>query len=51
MVDWESLSPDNNKCRILVSMAMNFCLRECKDVLDYKRKFEILSKGSFVVIP
>jgi hypothetical protein len=43
-------SPDNNKCRILVSMAMNFRLRECNDVLDCKRKFEILSTDSAVVI-
>jgi len=50
-VDWKSLSPDNNKCRILVSMAMNFRLRECNDVLDHKKKFEILSKESAVVIP
>jgi hypothetical protein len=47
----EKFSPDNNKCRILVRMTMNFCLRSCNDVLDYKRKFEILSKDSAVVVP
>jgi hypothetical protein len=47
----EKSSQDNNKCRILVSMGMNFCLRECNDVLDYRRKFEILSMESTVVMP
>jgi hypothetical protein len=47
----EKVSSDNNKCLILVSMTMNFCLHECNDILDYKRKFEILSKDPAVVIP
>jgi hypothetical protein len=49
MMYWNSLSLDNNKCRILVSMTMNFvCVNG--DVLDYKRISEILSTDYAVVI-